>query len=213
MSGVMTYNTLVDDVAKYSERSNSEFMDKIAQFINRAENRIAAEARGLGFIRSITDDLVAKLSYIKKPGRWRETVSFQIGTGAGFDTRIILKQRSYEFCRAYWPNARETSVPKYYGDWDFKHWVIVPTPDIGYPYEILFHERPEPLSANKQTNWTTEHAPQLLLMATLIEAAVFLKRDDRIKTFEDQYNRALLQVEFERQRRLGGDRTRSVAGA
>ena len=210
MSGVMTYNSLVTDLQVHCERSDPKFLAEIPQLINRAENRIAVEAKGLGLIRSITDDLQQRKSYIDKPDRWRETVSFQIGTGAGFATRVTLKQRSYEFCRRYWPNSTSVKVPRFYGDWDFKHWLLVPTPDLSYPYEILFHERPMPLSQNVQTNWTTVHAPNLLLYAVLLEAQVYIKRDDRIPTFQAGYDRALASLANEQKARLEGDRSRNA---
>ena len=203
MSG-MTYNSLINDVKTFSERGDdSDFANEIPGIINRAENRLAVEAKGLGFLRSITDDMVQSLSYIDKPARWRETVSFQIGTGAGYNTRVVLLKRSYEFCREYWPNQRSTEQPRYYADWDYNHWLIVPTPKLAYPYEILFHERPTPLAQSVQTNWTTEHAPQLLLYAALIETQLYLKRDDRLAPFQAEYANALRQLEFEQQKRLG----------
>ena len=211
MSGVMTYNTLVNDLMIHSEKkTDPNFIAEIPQFINRAENRIAVEAKGLGFIRSITDDLNQRQSYMDKPDRWRETISFQIGTGSGFATRKVLFKRSYEFLREYWPNPTKTDEPVFYADWDFKHWLIAPTPDLAYPYEILFHERPIPLSQNVQTNWTTVHAPNLLLYATLLEAQVYLKRDDRIQTFNAGYQNALSMLEAERNARLDGDRSRNT---
>ena len=210
MSGVMTYNSLVDDVKLHSERKDADFINEIPFIISRAENRIAGEARGLGLIRSITDDLRQSLSYVDKPERWRETVSFQIGAGNAFGTRVVLLQRSYEFLREYWPDAKATDQPKFYADWDYTHWLIAPTPKLAYPYEILYHERPVPLSQSVQTNWTTAHAPQLLLYACLIEAQLFLKRDDRLPTFSTEYARAKAQLEFEQQRRLGGDRSQAT---
>ena len=209
MSGVMTYNSLVNDVMVHAERKDATFIAEIPQLINRAENRIAVEAKGLGLIRSITDDLQQRKTYIDKPDRWRETVSFQIGTGAGFATRVVLKKRSYEFCRRYCRNPTSVAVPRFYGDWDFKHWLIVPTPDLSYPYEILFHERPMPLSTNVQTNWTTAHAPNLLLYAVLLEAQVYVKRDDRIPVFQAGYDRALASLAGEQKLRIEGDRSRN----
>lgn len=207
MSGVMTYNSLVTEITSHSERKDADFTAEVPFIISRAENRIAGEARGLGLIKSITDDLVQSLSYVDKPERWRETVSFQIGTGTNFAERAVLLQRSYEFLREYWPNAKTTDQPKFYADWDYNHWLIAPTPKLAYPYEILYHERPNPLTQSVQTNWTTAHAPQLLLYACLIEAQLFLKRDDRMATFTNEYNRALTQLANEQARRLGGDRS------
>lgn len=202
----MNYSTLVRDIKRYSERDETTFNEQIPHFINQAENRLASEARGLGYLRSVTDDLGVGRSDMAKPSRWRETVSFQIGTGTSYRTRRILLHRSYEFCREYWPDPTQKDTPKYYSDWDFNHWLIVPTPDFAYPFEVIYHERPTPLSASESTNWTTQNAPQLLLYACMLEACLFLKRDDRMGMWEAQYNRALAQLEHDQSRRMT-DRT------
>lgn len=208
----LTYTSLVSLTEQYSENSTSDFTDRIPGFIALAENRIAAEARGLGFLLSVTDDLVEGQQFLTKPARWRETASIQIGTGATYDIRLVLMNRDLEFIRSYWPNATTTGQPKYYGDWEYQQWLLAPTPDDAYPYEVIYYQRPQPLDAENSTNWTTEYAPQLILYATLLEAQMFLKRDDRIAVFQPQYDRALKQVEFEQKRRMR-DRAASTTNA
>lgn len=202
MAASMTYSSLLEDLQMYAERTDTDYVDQCPRFVMQAENRIAAEARGLGFMRSITDDLTAGSPVLDKPDRWRETVSFQIGTGTLYNTRKFLLERTYEFCRTYAPDDTSTGEPSFYGDWDYHHWIIVKTPSLAYPYEIIYHERPQPLDSTNTTNWTTEYAPQLILYAALLEAQAFLKRDDRLKVFQDGYDRAIKQVEFEQQRRM-----------
>lgn len=202
MAANLTYSTLLADIQNYAERTDATFVAQLPRLVNQAENRIASEARGLGFMRAITDDLVPFRQWAQKPARWRETVSLQIGTGATYKRRKMLFQRTYEFCREYWPDPTQADEPKFYGDWDYSHWVIVPTPAFAYPYEVVYHERPTPLSESEQTNWTTQFAPQLLIYACLLEAQPFLKRDDRMEVFTTEYNRALAQVEYDQKRRL-----------
>lgn len=213
MASVMTYNSLAEDIPVYAERtSDTAFIAQVPRFIMLAENRIAAECRGLGFMRSVTGNLLASTSYLVKPARWRETYSLQIGTGAGNNVRVFLFLRSLEYCRTYWPNPTVTGTPKYYADWDYQNWLLVPTPVAASPYELIYHERPEPLDLTHQTNWTTEYAPQLLLYACLLEAQPFLKQDDRMKVFQGEYDRASKQVDFEQRRRMI-DRTAAVTNA
>ncbi len=212
MAAEMTYTSLVEDIEQYAERDDTDFIAQIPRFIMTAENRIASEARGLGFMKVITDNLIPNQQELSKPARWRETVSFQIGTGAGDNNRVFLRSRSYEFCRMYWPNATVSGTPRYYADWDYEHWLIAPTPSDDFPYEIIFHERPEPLDATVETNWTTKYAPQLILYASLLEAQPYLKRDDRMQLFTAEYDRALKQVAYEQSRRMM-DRTASVVNA
>jgi hypothetical protein len=203
MSASMTYDSLITDIPSYAERtSDTTFIAQVPRFVMLAENRIAAEARGLGFMRSVTDNLVPSQSFLAKPARWRETYSLQIGTGSGNNTRVTLFLRALEYCRTYWPNPTVTGTPKYYADWDYQNWLLVPTPLSANPYELIYHERPEPLDGTHQTNWTTEYAPQLLLYACLLEAQPFLKQDDRMKVFQQEYDRALKQTEFEQRHRM-----------
>lgn len=213
MAANMDYNSLVLDLQNYSERTDTSFVStQIPRLIMSAENRIAAESRGLGFLQTITDNLTINQQYLTKPTRWRETASFSIGIGTGNNSRKFLRERSYEYCRTYWPDPTVTGEPKFYADWDWDHWVIVGTPSSAYPFELLYYERPVPLDATTTTNWTTKYAPQLLLYACLLETQAYLKRDDRKDVFQAEYERALKQVEFESKRRMM-DRSQAAANA
>jgi hypothetical protein len=212
MAAVMTFASLTLDLQNYPERADATYVANIPRFIMQAENRIAAEARGLGFITTMTANLVVGQQQLAKPARWRETVSFNIGIGTGNSQRKFLLQRPYELLRVYAPDPTTNGQPKYYADWDYYNWLIAPTPDFAYPFEVIAHQRPQPLDSANLTNWTTEFAPQLLLSACLLEAQSFLKRDDRIQVYQEQYDRALKQVSFEQKRRLA-DRTQAVQGA
>lgn len=198
---VLTYDSLVTDIASYAERDDVPFTTQIPRLIMLAENRLCSEARGLGFQRYATGSFSA--NSFAKPARWRETVSINITVG---DERKFLRPRTYDYCRAFWPNAAKTDVPRYYSDQGYEHFFVVPTPAVAYAFEVGYYERPEPLSSANQTNWTTQYAPQLLLYATLLEAQPFLKRAERIAEFQGLYDRALQSLAQETSRRISGDR-------
>lgn len=204
MSATMTYSQLVEDVKQYAERFDAPFIAQIPRFIALAENRIASEVRGLGYVRYVTGSFTPNESVMAKPARWRETCSlFYLREGK----TVFLKQRGYSYVRAYWPDKTLTGSPNYYCDYDYEHLLIAPTPDEAYSFELAFFERPLPLSESNQTNWTTQYAPQLLIYAALIEAQPFLKRPERIAEFQGLFDRAAAAVSNEAQRRLGGDQT------
>lgn len=199
---VMTYDSLLDDVERYANRSSDAvFIAQIPRLVMLAENRIAAEVRGLGFLKAVTDSFIINQQVFSKPARWRETYSFNYGDGASNAERVFLKLRSYEFCRTYWPNPTLYDAPKFYSDYDYTHWLLTPTPDAAYPFELLYHERPLPLSDDNQTSWTTEYQPQLILYATMLEAMIFLKDDSRKAMWQGEYDRAAQQVQFEEKKR------------
>jgi len=202
MATTMTFTTLKQDVQRYLERGNTLASDpivfeQIPRLINLAERRIARELKVEGFINVVTGTLSAGQSVYPKPDRWRDTVSINIGTGTTLNNRKILFSRVYEYLRSYWPNALETDTPLFYSDYDYSHWLLAPTPDAEYPFEILYYELPPLLDESVQTNWITEYAPQLLLYGTLVEATPFLKNDERIPVWQSMYDRAAAMLNGE----------------
>lgn len=202
MATTMTFTTLKQDVQRYLERGNTLASDpivfeQIPRLINLAERRIARELKIEGFINVVTGTLSSGQSVYPKPDRWRDTVSMSIGTGTGNNTRKVLFARVYEYLRSYWPNAVETDEPLFYSDYDYSHWLLAPTPDADYPFEILYYELPPLLDESVQTNWITEYAPQLLLYGTLVEATPFLKNDERIPVWQSMYDRAAAMLNGE----------------
>lgn len=202
MATTMTFTTLKEDVQRYLERgatlaSDPVVFEQIPRLINLAERRIARELKVQGFINVVTTTLTPGQSVYDKPDRWRDTVSINIGTGAGNATRKTLFTRDYEYLRSYWPNEADTDEPIFYSDYDYAHWLLAPTPDAAYPIEILYYELPPLLDDSIQTNWLTEYAPQLLLYGTLLEATPFLKNDERIQVWQNMYDRAAAMLNGE----------------
>lgn len=202
MPEVMTYALLLKDVEEYAERHDSPFLGQIPRFVMLAENRIASEVRGLGYLRFVEGAFTVGNPVVQKPVRWRETASWTLIESTRTE---FLRQRGYTFCRAFWPDRTVQDTPVYYCDYDYEHLLVVPTPDDTHAFELSYFERPEPLSEANQTNWTTQYAPQLLLYATLLEAQPFLKRPERTQEFQALFDRASAAVANEAQRRTAGD--------
>lgn len=189
MPAAMTYDSLLQDLQSYCERSDDPFISQLPRFVMLAENRIASEAKPFGLVRTVSGTISQNI--IAKPVRWRKTKSFSLLIGA---ERKYLYERGYEFLRSYWPNASLVDKPYYYADYDYEHFFVAPTPDMGYSFELQYYERPEPLSESNQTNWTTQYAPQVLLYACLREAMPFLKTSERIAEFDGLYTAAFSAI-------------------
>ena len=187
-ASTMTYDSLVQDIQNYAERpGDAVFVAQIPRIIMMAENRIASEKKPLGLQRVVSGTFAG--STMAKPERWRMTRSFSFVNA--LNKRVYLKNREYEFCRSYWPNASLTDDPIYYSDYDYEHFFIAPTPVAAYVFELLYFERPIPLDSTTQTNWNTQYAPQVLLYACLMDAMPFLKNSERIPEFLELYKRAM----------------------
>jgi len=188
MAYVMTFTSLQEDLRRYLERGFSDSSDSIVyeqlpRLINLAERKIARELKIQGFLRFIQTALQVGVSVLEKPDRWRDTVSMTLNGNPIF-------ARGYEYLRKYWPDPSVTGTPEFYSDYDYNHWLLVPTPAATDTVEIAYYELPKPLDDSNQTNWLTTYAPNVLLYAALLEATPFLKNDERIPTWQAAYDRA-----------------------
>jgi len=199
-AAVMTYSSLVADISSYLERTDQATLEKIPTFIMLAEQVIAAEIKFLGNLTPMTSTLVANQAVIDKPARWHKTVSMNV-TVNGVRQPVFL--RKYEYLREYWPDPTETGAPRYYADYDYTHWLIAPTPDVAYNFEVLYYERIQPLDSSNQTNWFTIYAPQALLYGSLLQAMPFLKNDERIPMWQAQYDKIMQVLKAEDIQRMG----------
>jgi hypothetical protein len=98
-------------------------------------------------------------------------------------------------------------VPAFYCDYDYTHWLVAPTPDQAYSYEVLYYERVQPLDETNQSNWFTQYAPQALLYGTLLQAMPFLKNDERIPVWQSLYDKAVAMLQNEDVTRIGDRQT------
>jgi len=199
VAAVMTYDSLVNDIQTYLERTDQATLEKIPQFIMLAEQIIAADLKFLGNLTVATSAMVQGEATIPKPARWRKTVSMNV-TVAGKRFPVLL--RTYEYIREYWPEPTNEDVPKFFCDYDYEHWLIGPTPAAAYNYEVLYYERVQPLDSSNQSNWFTQYAPQALLYGTLLQAMPFLKNDERMPMWQGNYDRTIEVLKTENLTRI-----------
>lgn len=204
---VMTYNSLVENIQSYLERTDTATLDKIPTFIMLAEQVIAAEIKFLGNLTVAESNMTANNPIIAKPARWHKTVSMNV-TVDGQKYPVLL--RKYEYLREYWPDETLAAAPEYYCDYDYGNWLVAPTPDTAYDFEVLYYERVQPLDATNQTNWFTEYAPQALLYGSLLQAMPFLKNDDRIPMWQSQYTAIMNTLKSEDIQRIGDRQTNAL---
>jgi hypothetical protein len=205
-ASVMTYDSLVENIQSYLERSDTATLEKIPLFIMLAEQVIASQIKFLGNLTVNTSAMVANQATVDKPARWHKTVSMNI-TVAGERNPVLL--RKYEYLREYWPEPATTGVPKFYADYDYTHWLVAPTPAAAYDFEVLYYERVQPLDSSNQTNWFTIYAPQALLYGSLLQAMPFLKNDERMGMWQQQYDLIINTLKAEDVQRIA-DRQANV---
>jgi hypothetical protein len=204
VAAVMTYDTLVENIQSYLERTDTATLDKIPLFIMLAEQVIASEIKFLGNLTVVEANMTSSNPIINKPVRWHKTVSMNV-TVDGVKQPVLL--RKYEYLREYWPDQSQTDVPKFYCDYDYENWLVAPTPAEAFDFEVLYYERVQPLDSSNQTNWFTQYAPQALLYGCLLQAMPFLKNDERLPLWQAQYQQIVSTLKAEDVIRIGDRQT------
>ena len=197
-AAVMTYDNLTSNVLQYLERDDDAVVNQIPTFIMLAEFEIAEMMKSLGQQQVVQSAMQVNNPVIPKPARWRKTVSMNI-TVSGTLQPVLL--RKYEYLRNYAPDSTVTGIPLYYSDYDYDNWLVAPTPDDSYAFEVLYYERLVPLSSETQTNWITRNAPNAMLYGTLLQAMPFLKNDQRL-IFQQKYTEAVQALSNEDKLRI-----------
>jgi hypothetical protein len=190
---VMTYDNLVADIIKYSERDDTGFVDQIPMLIGLAEQSIAAEVKTLWELNVVTTNLTINNGTLAKPARWRKTTSMKI---AG---QPVL-HRSQDYVAQYQAESAN-GVPLYYSDYDYDHWALGPKPDDDYPVEIIYYSRIQPLDDTNQQNLISREAPQALLFGTLLQCQGYLKSPDKLQLWQGMYDKAMAALKSENRSR------------
>ena len=191
----MTYDSLVQDIKDYLERGNlndEKVLRQIPRIINNAERTLADRLKIQGYRYVLTSATTTGNPVIAKPDACRNTVSINIGTGTGNNTRRTLRARSYEYLRSIYPNDTQLGAPVFYADYDQNHWIIGPSPQTNYPFEAIVYRLPDLLGQTNQQNYLTQYAPNLLLYSALTAMEPFLRNDSRMMMWksmrEDEFN-------------------------
>ena len=106
-------------------------------------------------------------------------------------TYLYLKHVS--FIRDYTPNASTTGAPIYYGLFDSSTFILAPTPDANYSFELHYKYRPASLTAGSDsgTTWLSTDAPDALLYGSLVEASTFIKTPEETPYYEERFQQAI----------------------
>ena len=107
-------------------------------------------------------------------------------------TQLIRKHES--FLREYWPNPTEVDTPKYFADLSAAAWLIAPTPGNDYPYHLSYKALATSITVATAGTWITQHAPDLLFFACMVEAYVFMKNMEQSQIWEARYQSLLNQI-------------------
>ena len=181
-----TLSTLKTAVKDYCETSESTFDTQLTTFIQEAEERILKNVELPDFRKNVTGTSTASSTYLSTPSDFLSPYSLAVISSSAYNY-LLFKHVS--FVRDYTPNPATTGLPKYYAVFDESTFILAPTPDSNYTFELHYKHRPASLTAGADsgTTWLSTNAPDALLYGTLVEAATFLKVPEEVAQYEQRF--------------------------
>jgi|TARA_R110002110_G_scaffold283586_1_gene497771 hypothetical protein len=185
-----TYATLKTAIQNYCETSETTFDANLPVFIKEAEERILKNVDMPVFRKNVTGSASTGNTYLESPSDFLAPYSLAVISSSVY-SYLLLKHVS--FIRDYTPNSSTTGLPKYYALFDDTTFLLGPTPDADYTFELHYKFRPASLTvgAESGTTWLSDNAPDALLYGSLVEASTFLKVQEESAQYEQRFKEAV----------------------
>tara|TARA_R110001606_G_scaffold56186_1_gene136312 strand:- start:312 stop:968 length:657 start_codon:yes stop_codon:yes gene_type:complete len=191
-----TYSELKTAIQDYVDSSETTFVNNLNIIIEQAEERILKGVWLDNFKRNVTGTATSGTPYLGMPTDFLAPFSLSV---IDSDTYYFLNLKQVSFMRSYKPatTGSVTGRPKYYAEFDSDSFIIAPTPDSNYTFELHYFYRPASLTAagDSGSTWLSTNAPIALLYGCLTEAGVFLKMDPtEIAGYDQRFENALARL-------------------
>jgi len=189
-----TYATLKTAIQDYMENDETTFTNNLDNFIKNTEEDILKNVELNYYKKNVTGTATSGSSYLGMPSDFLAPFSLAVISSSVY-YYLLLKHPS--FIRDYTPNASTTGQPKYYGEFDNDTFILAPTPDDNYTFELHYFYRPTSLTAGASdgTTYLSNNMPNVMLAGSLLQAAVFMKLDAaEIGTYKQNYDKEMMQL-------------------
>ena len=186
-----TLSSLKTAIQDYSESTETSFVTNLPNFIKTAEERILKTVQLDDFIKNVTGTATASSPYIGSPTDYLSSNSLAVIDSSSNYNYLQLKHPS--FIRDFTPASSTTGLPKYYAEFDENTFIVAPTPDAAYTFELHYFFRPSSLTSagDSGTTWLSDNAPNALLYGSLTEAMVYLKNYESLPIYEQRFQEAI----------------------
>jgi hypothetical protein len=178
---ISTYAALVSAVTEYLARDqDTTLIARIPDFITLAEAKFNRELRvNMMETRSTTTISIATTEpeMISLPTDFQTMRRVRLSSVTGKPRLEFLSGAQADETRYGLANA--SGQPAYFTIFG-SEMELIPTPDANYTIEMVYRANIPALTSTSTTNWLLTLAPDLYLYGTLLEAAPYLKDDDRI---------------------------------
>lgn len=132
------------------------------------------------------DDAYITLPTNFKQAIWVKVVDNTLASPVYYDLIPVSPQKALEDYPSIVGNKgrpKEFAVIKYSGEF-----LVRPTLDQAYTFDVYFYAYSTALSANTDSNWLSLNYPEILIYSALMEAEPYLENDARMATWKSMLN-------------------------
>jgi hypothetical protein len=202
---ITTYTELKSAVADWLIRD--DLTSVIPTFISLAEAAIQREVRDYRMIKRATAEIDS--GYTAVPSDWLQNIRFQLNTSPVVTLEYVTPDQAAEELSLRSSNGKPLFFTMIGSEFQ-----VVPTPDGTYDGELTYYAKIDALSNSVAQNWLLTAAPDVYLYGTLLQAAPYLKDDERISVWGGLYRQAVESLSVQSDRaRIGSSSIRMRAKA
>jgi hypothetical protein len=186
MAAITDYTTLKTEVAAWLNRS--DLTNEIPGLVQLGELRVYRDLR----VRQMETALSSAISsgVLAVPSGYAE-MKFAYINGSPM---VKLQRKDAEWIYYNYPTRSADGTPRFFAR-EGENFIFGPYPDSGYTVKGIYYKKLPALSGSNTTNWLTTDVPDLILFASLCEAAPFLQDDSRVALWEKKYEQIRARVQ------------------
>ena len=197
----MNYATLVSTIQAYVENDFPDTAgsggltstEQIDTFIQQAEQRVYNTVQLLNLRKNVVGSASSGNKYLTVPTDWLANFSLALiepSTGA----YSYLLNKDVNFIREAFPYPTVTGAPTHYAMFDNSSYILGPTPDASYQFELHYFYYPESI-VTASTKLLGDNFDSVLLYGSLLEAYTFMKGEaDVLSGYQSRYENVLAML-------------------
>ena len=197
-----TYDNLVSNVAETLNRQ--DLLDAIPGFIALVEGKVNADDRFRCLSSLVRSTATLADQYMSLPSDYISMLNFRnlgptTSTSPGdppLGRLDELTSAQADVQRQLLPN---TDVPRFFINLG-QEFELLPAPDQEYNGQMVYYAMIPALGTTNETNWLLRQYPNVYYYGSLLEAAPYLRNDDRIAVWQSQYEQIAEQINISNQR-------------
>jgi|TARA_E500000318_G_scaffold17737_1_gene18037 hypothetical protein len=201
----MNYTELKTNIEDICELTFTDA--QLAMFTQQAEQKIYNAVQLPALRKNVTGTATSGNKYLSVPTDFLYVYSIAVIDGSS--NYHFLLNKDVNFIREAYPVATTTGLPKHYGIFNDDAFILGPTPDSNYTFELHYGYYPESI-VTASTTYLGDEFDSALLNGALVEAIRFMKGEpDMVAMYDKFYAASMVLLQTLGDGKLRADTYRS----